>query len=270
VKSVIVPLDGSQRAERALAHAAALAGQLDAELVLVTHQRGGVVVDPLGYLADRAAAVGHPGADCRLLVDGYPAAAFAQLADELPEATVVMSTRGHGRVSGALLGGVAQQVLRLASAPIVLVGPSCHPAPEPVRQLVLASRAVPPPVEVLREVGRWCQQLSASLRVLSIAEPSSERDDIEELRARLGERLSSPSELLMPTPRISVVRGDDIAEAVTAFVGAQPDALVAVSTSAPTGLARLRRGSVGADVVRRAHGPVLLLRAPAGASPAGG
>ena len=61
MKYVIVPLDGSERAERSLAHGAALAGQLHAELVLVTHRRGGVVVDPRGYLADRAAAVGHPG-----------------------------------------------------------------------------------------------------------------------------------------------------------------------------------------------------------------
>jgi hypothetical protein len=68
--------------------------------------------------------------------------------------------------------------------------------------------------------------------------------------------------------RISVVRGAQVAETVAAFAAAQPGALVAVARSAPVGIARLRRGSVGADVVRRASGPVLLLstHAPATAS----
>jgi nucleotide-binding universal stress UspA family protein len=285
VKNLVVPLDGSAAAERGLEHGAALARQLDAHLVVVTHRSGGVVVDPLGYLAARAAAAGCPGAECRHLNEGYPAAAVAELADGLPDAVVVMSTRGHGRLSGAWLGSVAEQIVRLAAAPTVLIGPSSRPPAVRVQQVIVAAGATPPQAEVLRALGRCCEQLDAPLRVLHVVAPSAGSDDIERVRTQLAAAWASPSTATPAAagrggprggsswpalPRVSVVRGGDVAETVSAFAGAQPGALVVVVTSAPTGLERLRRGSVGSEVVRRAHGPVLLLRTPMSADAAAG
>jgi nucleotide-binding universal stress UspA family protein len=45
-KTIIVPLDGSEFAERALAPAAALAKRTGAEIIVMTSQIGGVVVEP--------------------------------------------------------------------------------------------------------------------------------------------------------------------------------------------------------------------------------
>ena len=125
-----------------------------------------------------------------------------------------MSTRGHGRVPGALLGGVAEQVLRLASGAdradrsVVPLHPRAR----------AASRARQPGgAAARRDRRRGRAMVSTAERGTSGAvrgSPSSGADDIDELRARLADAFLPSAALRTTPPRISVVPGDDVAETV--------------------------------------------------------
>jgi nucleotide-binding universal stress UspA family protein len=58
----------------------------------------------------------HSGAD--------PADVIAAIADETGADLIVVGTRGHGRVAGALLGSVAQRLLKVAPCPVLAVPPA--------------------------------------------------------------------------------------------------------------------------------------------------
>jgi nucleotide-binding universal stress UspA family protein len=139
---VVVPLDGSARAETALPVARRLCADIDASLHLVRVAEPGAAVDlidvglfsPKVYestvaaLTDEAsrelAAVhgremGQGTAVSSELLSGAPAAEL--LAVLKPDDLVVMTTHGAGGAVGWCIGGVAEKLLRRASAPVVLL-----------------------------------------------------------------------------------------------------------------------------------------------------
>lgn len=123
IARVVVPLDGSTAAERALPVAERLAGDLGVPIRLVRvvdrgrpelAERAGRDLDEQARrLRDRDLA-----ATARLLTgDPVPA-----LLEEIgPGEVVVMTTRGHGGLRRLVLGSVADQIVRRAEAPVLLV-----------------------------------------------------------------------------------------------------------------------------------------------------
>ena len=122
MKTVFVPLDGSERAEAALGAAVPLATRLGAELVLLAARWPNVAIETTRkYLDVRAASLDRP-ARTLLVLDRDPADAIALAANE-HDAVVCMATRGRGAVRQAVLGSVAEEVVRASTTPLVLVGP---------------------------------------------------------------------------------------------------------------------------------------------------
>jgi nucleotide-binding universal stress UspA family protein len=147
-RRILVPLDGSRRAELALAHAASLADRYAAGLTLLRIvtapsrlvERGparvterGVVVEPRpvvhgdrhrsdAYL-DRAARRWRNG-ERRIAyatAEGDPAAEIIRYAAALGADLIVMTSRGRGGWRRLLLGSVAESVLRSAPCPVLVV-----------------------------------------------------------------------------------------------------------------------------------------------------
>jgi nucleotide-binding universal stress UspA family protein len=151
----MVPLDGSRRAELALAHAVSLQDRYGAELTLLR-----VVAPPSRLLehspppADEAGAV--PGvrpvtqaerhrsdryldrAARRLrngarriahaTAEGAPADAIVDYARALGADLIVLTSRGRGGWRRLLLGSVAEAVLRSAPCPVLVVRDPADPA----------------------------------------------------------------------------------------------------------------------------------------------
>jgi nucleotide-binding universal stress UspA family protein len=137
--TIVVPLDGSEPARRALETAVTLAGRLgDAELRVVNVQPpipasvgdfvGSEAVH--GYYDDeavkafdgvrallKASGLRH-SLDYRVGTAGETIADFAR---ETGADHIVMGTRGLGAVKGLLLGSVAIRVAQLAPCPVTLV-----------------------------------------------------------------------------------------------------------------------------------------------------
>lgn len=146
VHDVIVPLDGSPLAERALPLAETLAQLLAAKLTLVrvadtTELLSGIgmAVAPLSadvleqlirdmtddtahYLEPLAGQVRVDGVEVgTAALAGVPTDQLLGQMRQMPSAMVVMATHGRGGVRRLVLGSVAERLLRLGQTPIVMV-----------------------------------------------------------------------------------------------------------------------------------------------------
>lgn len=136
---ILVPIDGSDCALRALAHAVRLArliGKAEIHLLNVQPNIPAAVGDFVGSEAIaryRAEESGKALLKAREQLDGTGIAYRAETrvggagetisnyAQEAACDAIVMGTRGLGRLSGLILGSVATQVLHLAEVPLTLI-----------------------------------------------------------------------------------------------------------------------------------------------------
>lgn len=140
-RRVLIPLDGSERAEAILAFAAEVAGPLDAELLLlrvvepispaVAVAEAGVVSagvlemrerEARQYLAALAERLEAKGLRVRMLVRlGWPAAEIPAVAAREGADLIAMSTHGRTGLDRVLFGSVAEAVLRAAPVPVLMI-----------------------------------------------------------------------------------------------------------------------------------------------------
>jgi nucleotide-binding universal stress UspA family protein len=139
MKRLLVPIDGSKGAARALAYAIARAKETKAE-IHVLH-----VVPPMSYdelriyverddiatirrqanqrllgdaLAElKSAGIPHVGH----LLDGDAAQTIAQFAESQAMDEIILGSRGMGALGGLMLGSVSSRVAHLAKVPVTLV-----------------------------------------------------------------------------------------------------------------------------------------------------
>ncbi len=125
---VVVPLDGSARAEQALCVARPLARDLGVELVAMT--RSPVVPTPTAeaYLDGlvRVHATGMPPESAEVVYGLDVPDAIRKVAEERDRSLVCMTTHGRGRLRWAAAGSVAEEVIRESTAPLLLVGPQAR------------------------------------------------------------------------------------------------------------------------------------------------
>ena len=146
LRRLLVPVDGSSGGAVALATAVPLARASHAKLVLVRatvplplwlyeptlRVDTGPLIDPMwdedarkaaeiyaGALADRLARTGLV-AEGRG-VSGQPGAVIVSVADEIDADLIVMSTHGRGLPLRAILGSVADEVVRRSRRPVLLI-----------------------------------------------------------------------------------------------------------------------------------------------------
>ena len=137
--NLLVPVDGSPGAERAVDHAIMLTdwGLVDqVHLVNVQYPLPGAVTTFVGkkavsgYHHDEGMKALAP--ECAKLdaakvphqvhiAVGQPADIITGFCQELKCDAIVMGTRGHGKAAGLLLGSVARDVIAKASAPVTVV-----------------------------------------------------------------------------------------------------------------------------------------------------
>ena len=145
---ILVPLDGSQFAEQVLPHVEALAAKFGSHITLLratTPDQTRVVPTPGPLSASRQGTASMPLAEVerreasqylsaiaqRLehhnLAVGYEtqvgaaAAVIVETAQRLNADLIAMTTHGEGGLERLLFGSVADEVLRLAACPILLV-----------------------------------------------------------------------------------------------------------------------------------------------------
>ena len=141
-EKILVPLDGSELAERAVRHAEEIARGTGAEVLLLQAVHipmpivpeavliaGGKAVAEAGreaaaYLEKTAASLRAEGIRVRTMVEERPPAdAILHIADREEVDAIVMSTHGRSGLSRLVMGSVAESVLHATRRPVMLVKP---------------------------------------------------------------------------------------------------------------------------------------------------
>jgi nucleotide-binding universal stress UspA family protein len=285
---ILVPLDGSETAEAALAYVALLPSER-VRLLAVESDRANLTAvcttarDCRTYLEAVAAPLREQGRDVDTLVAfGNPAEQILALAAAAD--LVVLGSHGHGGVKRFVLGSVADEVARHAPVPVMVVrgGAVLPPAVQFTRIVVpldgsdLAEQAVPVaaavaadlgvPVHLMRvlDVDALRATVQAGIHAAAAYLRSQEEiqryaeeylaEQVQQLRNR---DLTATAEVLTGSP------------AVTLLDAIRPDDLVVMTTHGRGGVRRWLLGSVADKLVRAAAAPVLLVPAngPESAAP---
>jgi nucleotide-binding universal stress UspA family protein len=257
-KTLVVPLDGSEFALRAVPVASNLAGSFDADLLLMTTPLGGDKemrdVPPV-WLGDAATASGYARVRTVVAQDDHAAVAIAELVAELPDAAICMSTHGHGRVVSAALGSVATDVVHRVRAPVVLLGPDFVAEPNANGWMVVAHDGSAAADAILAPARAWADALGLLVTVVHVLHPL----DVEGAQAPMT-GISHVVSYFGEGTTVRVARSSYPAGAILDVVEEVRPLLVAMSTHGHTGLARITLGSVTTDVVRESRCPVLVTR----------
>jgi nucleotide-binding universal stress UspA family protein len=265
-KTIVVPLDGSAFAERALRPAGEVARRAGAHVVVMTARYGGVVVEPKRYLeeAARAAGIDDPVA---VVVEGRLAgSAIAAVVSEHSDPVIVMTTHARQRMGQALFGSVAEEVLRAGPIPALLVGPSVPDVPTHFAELIVCLDGSALASAILPLALAWARDLHLDVVLVRVAEadPKSTLPESDPVAGDLADlqHIASELEPTVGSVRCQILHHPRAAEAIVEFARNHPRALLALTTHGRTGLARVTAGSTAIAVVRGAHCPVLVTRPP--------
>lgn len=286
--TILVPLDGSDLAERALPQALTLADASGARLLLLRAAHGfnypggdperirlAALAEAEAYLEELAARLGAPGRTIDTAAR-YGDAATA-IAEEVPArqvSLISMSTHGRSGLGRWLFGSVADAVLRQATVPVLLIPATsarlwarggARRILVPLDGSQLAEAALEPAVALARD-------FAADLTLLQVIStfyepfageaapyiPVDSEAELAEARSYL-EGLAAPLRVagIATTTRAEV----GLPAAAIAAAAAEEDAmLIALATHGRGGLSRLVLGSVATGTIQRADVPLLLVR----------
>jgi nucleotide-binding universal stress UspA family protein len=123
IKKVYVPLDGTQIAETAIQPGVQLARRASAPLVLMAARWPDTLDMTMRSYLDAHVAFLDGSVESWVISEHDPVEAIVEAAAE-PGALVCMATHSRGALRAAVLGSVAQAVVREAKSSFVLVGPA--------------------------------------------------------------------------------------------------------------------------------------------------
>jgi nucleotide-binding universal stress UspA family protein len=269
IETILVAIDGSRFSERALLAAVPLAERLDARLFLFSAVESEEEAnDRIGRLAD----LRPPGirTEIDVLPDPDPADAIATILDDLGNAVACIASRGRGR-SAAVLGSVANEIVRRRRQPTIVAGPAF--SRERVgRGVVACVDETPASAGLLPVALQWSELLDDPLTVLIVAEPVLPPISPGAIpHRRFGPADAEPYLEQMVAPLRA--QGHDIrtkviydpvspASGLRHYLWDYPSTLVAVSSHLRRGLTRSVLGSVAASIVRQISVPALLVPRP--------
>ena len=295
-RSVLVPLDRSSLAEQALPLARSIAQRANGKLDLVeVHTLYALDDRNSGWLPfdrDRDAECKQQeqlyldataklvGSLSPLTVTAGVLTGSAVLAETVADSIlerartgnadlIVMTTRGRGVVSRFALGSVADELVRRAPIPVLLMRPT-EKAPvvtaEPVIDNILIPLDGSPLAEQILEpaldMARLMEARCTLLRVVEArSSPGDRREPPENAQAeayleRVAERLREQGYQV----HTHVVVARHTVEAILAEAAALANSLIAVATHGRGGFNRLLLGSVADKLIRTAASPVLVYR----------
>lgn len=296
-KKILIPLDGSELAERALEPALALAGQQNgSEVILLSVPVSRDILVPTGtgfdlllpdqsleqfresvgtYLDGIAGMWKQPGTCIRkMVVDGDIASVIVDTAEALEVDLIAMTTHGYSGFSRWLLGSVTERVLRSAPCPVLAIRQK-----RPLTNILitldgsgLAETALEPGVEFARLLGGMVTLLQVDqdanlgaleLSMMEVAEAGLsrhvQREKGDDYLISYLNRTAEKYRAEGLTVETVVVEGSP-ARTILDFADAQNVDLIVMTTHGRSGLKRWVYGSVTEKVLRSTEAAVLIIR----------
>lgn len=257
--TIVVPLDRSPFAERALAPAVELALADHARLLLLSAADDD---ETNAYLHTVAAGLDFP-ATVVCNEDDEPALAIAAVA--APDTLVCMASHGRGGVRRAMLGSVAEGVLRSATDPVLICGPDLQPDRHLVGgRLMVCLDGSERAEAILQHAVAWAKAFEMEVWLTSVMNPDAGAPpwdrDADVLESGYLARLAQGVVAHGVQVEWDVLHGPDVAGRLVDAATRLPAAAIALTTHGRTGLKRAVVGSVAMDVAHGAPCPVLIAR----------
>jgi nucleotide-binding universal stress UspA family protein len=263
LRKVIVPLDGSELSESAIAPARAVAARAGASLLFMTTRWDSEVSAPRRYL-DVHAAIADAEADVDVILDREAADAICLKAQQDPDALVCMATHGRGGLRETVTGSVAEAVIRNIRRPLVLVGPnnSLGDSLPASPQLLVALDGSDASKASLPAALGLALALRASVRLVQVVF-TTEVIKVSGPRTAEAMALEDACKQLRDAgveADYEIIDDHDTSARLASYAAELPASMVALATHGRTGLARVTLGSVAIRVVRKSLCPVLVVR----------
>ncbi len=260
---IVVPIDGSERSWATARMAVPIAAECSADLELLQVVHAPEFVDDAAADLERGiAAMGRPsGVRHAVVADDDVAAAIERYVEQVSGSMVMMASTGRGR-SAAVLGSVADELLRATFGPIIVVGPNVQEVTSFAGDIVVPVDESSCSETSLPIAAAWGIGFGATPWIVQVLPetPKLSADVMESSHvARTAKQLASASH---HDVEFEVLHGHDVAEAIDSFAGRLGASLIVMSTHGRTGLRRLTMGSTAASVVHGARCPVVLHRPP--------
>jgi nucleotide-binding universal stress UspA family protein len=277
--TVLIPLDGSPLAARALPFAASIVsnGRGDVALAHVQTSLSSSVSSDYAPAQD-VDTLRRMGVKATSVVYRAP---FEDTADMLERAIrevsadlVVMSTHGRGGLRRSVFGSIADQLIRRADVPVVLIPPHCDVSWEARRpsQILVPLDGSPLAEQALHHAAGLARLLDAEILLVQALSPLLhpryrndkvilscadfvEVEDAWRFLLRVADRLRSDGR------RVSIrVLVGSTSVAIADAARTEGIDLIVMTTHGRGGLSRFLIGSVADGVLQRTRVPVLLIR----------
>lgn len=284
-ETLLVPTDGSDPAERAAARGLEVADQLGASVHALSVADSSLATGA-GYsgdspsiraklratAGDRATALGETALDRGLdattaVREGIPAKEIVEYADAHGIDAIALGTAGRGGAARAVMGSVADKVVRTAPVPVMTVTPNAAGSDRTFDSVLLPTDGSETAAAAVAVGLDLAAGLDATVHPLSVVET-----DRSKLLSSLASEGTSETllrdatetvETIADTARdrgldtvISVEEGDP-AETILEYVDGESIGLVAVGTAGRGGFERALLGSVADEIIRTAPVPVV-------------
>jgi nucleotide-binding universal stress UspA family protein len=256
--TLVVPLDGSPFAERAVPVACALAERMHGGVILVSAPYHGPL-EPISYVREVAERCTNVPVETIASDVQLPAEAILSVVGESDARTICMTSHGRGGLRWSVMGSNAEEVLRASDRPVVLVGRQCRDDFLTRGTHLLAGVDGPESATALAPAAEaWAARLGLQLNAAFVVHPldveAAEHPEtvLDPIIEAFGGSEHVKAELLFHSYVAGVVA--DYAENL-------PAALVALNSHGRQGLARVALGSVTMAVLHQAPCPVLVTHA---------
>lgn len=261
ITTVVLPLDGSERAEAALAPTRELSTRLGVPVVLF--RAAGDDRDEVQAYLDRTARR-LDGRPVRSVVHhGFESRALAETVRGLPGAAVCM-TPGLAAPDTELIGSVAEDVIEAGDAPVVLVGPAYAPGSgltDGGRGLVLCADGSAGASAIEPVVADWADALGLEVRLVTVLrhdEPALAGVPVERIVREVDHLAFRLARRGVPVHVDVLDDGLDPAFAITQHAARHPTAMVAASVRGHRHSLHSVLGQTVLHIVRLSPVPVLV------------
>lgn len=290
--TLIVPLDGSPLAERALPYAAALAQRAESRLVLTQAIEGdadgepnerqeGALAEASAYLQGVADGLAEEGLTANIATPrGDVAEQIVAEGEERNAGLIIMATHGRDGLARLFSGSVAEEVLHQTHRPVMFIRagddvPVGEPFPSKPRVLVPLDGSLF--AEAALQLGHdLARLLDGELVLLSVVSPpppptmgelgaaaipytefdlEAARRDSQAYLERVAQQYGLDPSLVQ-----SSVEYGGTTEGIVEAIGELNVGLVVMATHARSGFARFLFGSTAAETLHRITVPLVLLR----------
>lgn len=282
-RRILVPLDGTKRAEEAIPFARGLATSPEAQIFLL-HVEPPVagVMDEISIdnrMETIASELRDAGIKAHIVTEfGKAAPAIATAADLDKVDVIVLAPQPRGLLEGLRRPSVTANVLARTAAPVLVVPPGI-PADSaklltfggaqvivPLDGSPLAEKALPLALRVARRYDRPLlllrvvppvQIVAAGPETYPLVRDTHDLEirEVQEYLSALRERLERSENVAVQT----MFNHGIPAEVILALTESKPGSVLVMSTHGRTGLARLLMGSVALAVARKASVPMLIV-----------